>query len=127
MALITWCAHTQIPDSPFLLKDLILHIPNGGNRGIKEATRFKKMGVKRGVSDLFLPYPKHGYHGLWIELKAPIVPGSAKPTITKEQKEWIEKMTNLHYCAEVCYGWHEAREIIKHYIARPNHVESQAI
>lgn len=34
------------------------HIPNGGSRNKAEAVKLKQMGVKAGVSDLCLPYPK---------------------------------------------------------------------
>lgn len=40
------------------------HIPNGGSRNKAEAVKFKQMGVRSGVSDLCLPYPKGIYHGL---------------------------------------------------------------
>lgn len=33
------------------------HIPNGGSRNKIEAVRLKAQGVKRGVPDIFLPYP----------------------------------------------------------------------
>ena len=34
------------------------HVPNGGSRNKQEAVKLKQMGVKAGVSDLCLPYPK---------------------------------------------------------------------
>lgn len=43
------------------------HIPNGGSRNKTEAVKLKQMGVKTGVSDLCLPYPKGIYCGLYIE------------------------------------------------------------
>lgn len=36
----------------------LFHVPNGGSRNKQEAVKFKQMGVKAGVSDLCLPYPK---------------------------------------------------------------------
>ena len=47
----------------------LFHVPNGGSRNRMEAVKFKQMGVKAGVSDLCLPYPKGIYHGLFIEMK----------------------------------------------------------
>ena len=41
------------------------------------------MGVKAGVSDLFLAYPNPNFHGLWIELK------SEKGKKSPEQKHWL--------------------------------------
>ena len=48
---------------------MIFHIPNGKKRGIVTAVQLKKMGTRRGIPDLFFPYPSSGLHGLWIELK----------------------------------------------------------
>ncbi len=45
------------------------HCPNGGSRNKQEAVKLKQMGVKAGVSDLCLPYPKGTYCGLYIEMK----------------------------------------------------------
>lgn len=45
------------------------HVPNGGSRNKQEAVKLKQMGVKAGVSDLCLPYPKGIYCGLYIEMK----------------------------------------------------------
>ena len=42
------------------------HCPNGGSRNKLEAVKLKQMGVKAGVSDLILPYPKGSYCGLYI-------------------------------------------------------------
>lgn len=41
----------------------LFHIPNGGSRQIAEAVHLKRMGVKAGVPDLFLPYPVEPWHG----------------------------------------------------------------
>lgn len=45
------------------------HCPNGGSRNRNEAVKLKQMGVKAGVSDLCLPYPRGIYCGLYIEMK----------------------------------------------------------
>lgn len=44
----------------------LFHVPNGGSRNRVEAVKFKQMGVKAGVSDLQLPYPKGSYCGLFV-------------------------------------------------------------
>ena len=48
---------------------LLHHSPNGGRRNVREAARFKKMGVRAGFPDLILLLPCHQYHYLAIELK----------------------------------------------------------
>lgn len=89
---------------------LMHHIPNGGKRSKSEAARFKAMGVKRGVSDVFLPVSKGGYHGLYIELKAK----DGRPE--KEQKEWIAAVREQGYYAAVCYGGFEAANLVEAYM-----------
>lgn len=98
--------------------DLLFHIPNGGGRSKREAGILKAMGVKAGVSDLFLPVPKwidiDGgrllCHGLWIEMKCD--GGRA----SEEQLKWIYAMRSMGYEAKVCTGWQEAVETIKGYL-----------
>ena len=108
-AVITYCAFQswRLPNA-----DRIFHIPNGGWRTITEAKRFKSEGVKKGVPDLFLPVPKSGYHGLFIEMKRP--DGKNKPTT--EQKDWQQFLTESGYKSIICYGYEDAvREIQQYY------------
>lgn len=87
------------------------HIPNGGYRMIKTATRMKAAGVKSGVPDICLPVPGGGYHGLYIELKS-FKKGAGTSDL---QKEWIEYLNEAGYKALVCQGWRNAKdEIIKY-------------
>jgi hypothetical protein len=95
------------------ISDYLFAIPNGGKRSKTEAARMKKMGVKPGVSDLLLPIPRKGFHGLWIELKAK----KGKPT--KEQLEWLDKMTAEGYAAVLCYGCLSAIKTIEQYMRQP--------
>ena len=86
-------------------------IPNGGYRTESQAARFKASGVKKGVSDMFLPYPAGGAHGLYIELKR-----KDGGKASKEQLEFIENMTKVGYVAKVCHGWQAAAELILRYL-----------
>lgn len=88
---------------PILCKRLF-HIPNGGTRHILEAVEFKRMGVKKGIPDFFLPYASNGYHGLFLELKAPITKDYV-PRITKEQKEFMQMLEADGFCMVVGFGW----------------------
>ncbi len=58
----------------------------------------QKMGVKRGVPDLFIAYPVVSYHGCFVEIKAP------DGKISKEQKAFTELMISKGYVAEFCFG-----------------------
>jgi len=89
----------------------LLHsIPNGGKRSIREAARLKKEGALAGVSDIFLPVARGGFHGLYIELK---VKGGRT---SDSQKWWIEQVSLQGYLATTCFGWVEASEVIKKYL-----------
>lgn len=90
---------------------LLFAIPNGGSRNKIEAAKLKAMGVKAGVSDLFLPVPRGRYAGLWIEMKR-LTGGRA----TKEQREWLAEMTRQGYAAHICKGWKAAAEVIQNYL-----------
>lgn len=48
----------------------LYHIRNGGSiKSAREGLKFKRMGVRKGVPDLFLSLPTNEYHGFYIELK----------------------------------------------------------
>lgn len=89
---------------------LLFHIPNGGKRDVKEASRFKAMGVKAGVPDLCLPVAMNGYAGLYIEMKY------GKNTTTAKQKEWIQALKDQGYKVEVCYSGVEAAQELENYL-----------
>jgi len=90
--------------------NLLFHIPNGSYKSKAQAGLFKAMGLKSGVPDLFLPTPRKGYHGLFIEMKV------KKGRTTQNQDEWIREFRYQGYKAEVAHGFDEAVEIIKGYI-----------
>lgn len=75
---------------------LLFHIPNGGRRNVVEAAIFQRMGVRRGVCDLFLSIPAEGYHGMYIEIKF----GKGKETA--EQVKFATKVRELSYHHAVC-------------------------
>lgn len=108
--LLSWLAF--FPDiEPFLI-----HIPNGGQRNIREAYRLKRAGVRRGVSDLFLALPNAYYCGLWLELKALQKNGYYnKPTT--EQLQWMKLMKDAGYEAVIVYGCEHAKIQIIQYVS----------
>jgi hypothetical protein len=91
-------------------------IPNGGSRRNKfEGYRLKAQGVKAGVSDLFLPVPRGGFHGIWLEFKA-APPFDA--AVTDSQKEWLAKMKGQGYDAHLAKGVAAALEVLAHYLQK---------
>ena len=65
-AVIEWAT---IMEKQFPELALLHHCPNGEARNPIIGAKLKRMGVKAGVPDLFLPVPRGGFHGLWIEMK----------------------------------------------------------
>lgn len=90
---------------------LMYHIPNGGKRNITTAKRLKAEGVKAGVPDIHLPVARHGFHGLYIELKK--MKGNST---TENQDHWLEALNAQGYYAVVCKGWVEASKTILDYL-----------
>ena len=107
-ALFAWAklAQTKHPE----LK--LLHaIGNGNGRtNAIQGARMKREGVLAGVSDIFLPVSRKGYHGLYAELK---VKGGR---ISPSQKWWIAEVGKQGYSAKVAFGWIEAKGIIERYL-----------
>ena len=89
---------------------LMYHIPNGGKRSKSEAVRFKAMGVKAGVSDIFLSVARGGYHGLYIELKA------QDGRVSVPQRDFLEDIKREGYAGFVAYSGEEAAQIIENYL-----------
>lgn len=85
------------------------HVPNGGSRNKQEAVKLKQMGVKAGVSDLCLPYPKGIYCGLYIEMK--YGDGRQQPS----QKEFLKDMAEAGHFVATCYSAEEAIKVIVNY------------
>lgn len=100
-----------------ILRDYLTHYPGGGFRKIREAGRFKKMGVRAGVSDYFLPVARGAYHSLWVELKAMPLPGGKKTMPTKEQYEWRDLMLAEGNAAYIVRGWENVLQILLDYLA----------
>jgi hypothetical protein len=110
-----WAAVERMPNGD-RVSDYLIHPPNGGKRNAAEAARLKAQGVKAGVSDLFLAWPAHGLHGLWVELKAPAEHGKPAGKPTQAQLDWLDRMAAVGYSAQLCYGWRGAAETISAYL-----------
>jgi len=85
----------------------------------------KAEGVRKGIADTFLPWPKHDsrglilWAGLYIEMKKP----SEKPKTDKgkggvsdEQAMFGEYAKRVGYGFAVCYSWREAANTLRSYI-----------
>lgn len=109
---INWC-FDNTRDYPEL--DLIFAIPNGamlggGRIGAIRANALKAEGMRPGVCDLFLPFPRGVWHGMFIEMKTEI------GKLSENQKEFIARVEEQGYYTAVCYGAREAIEQLKLYL-----------
>ncbi len=105
-ALFAWvAAQTRHP----LLK-LCFAIPNGGHRNKVTAARLKAEGVRAGIPDIFLPVPRHYYHGFFIEMKV------GKNKESTAQLMWCGRLAALGYQYKTCYGWEDARDALIDYM-----------
>lgn len=107
MVVIQWAQYNAIhfPELKWLH-----HVPNGGSRNKLEAVKLKQMGVKAGVSDLCLPYPKGIYCGLYIEMKY----GNNRRQET--QKDFLADMAAAGHFVATCYSADDAIRVIMQYL-----------
>lgn len=93
------------------------HIPNGGSRGdtkltaSKQGALMKKIGVKKGVLDVFFPYPVGALCGLYIEFKSP----SGKGELSPEQLEFIKYLYPKRFAIAIVDDWQDAFSILECY------------
>jgi hypothetical protein len=70
----------------------LFHIPNGERRDAQTGAKLKRMGTKAGVLDFTLQVARHGFHGLWIEVKA------KNGTFSESQRKFIAHLKREGYC-----------------------------
>lgn len=104
----THYVYRRFPES-FPMLRLIHASMNAGKRSIKQGGRLKAQGLLAGVCDLFLPVPRNGKCGLFIELK---IEGGK---VSKEQAAFIRDVIDMGYDAHVCYGFKAAVAVVKSY------------
>lgn len=110
IAVLEWSKYNPV------LRDHLISIANQRQTNVIHGAKLKRMGVRAGVSDLFLPYPIDKYHGLWIELKV----GEKKLSkAKKEQVEWLNKMRKAGYAAFITFGFEETIYLLDCYLRSP--------
>lgn len=88
----------------------IFAVPNGGHRNKATAGKLKAEGVRAGVPDLLLLYPRHGYHGLVIELKV------GNNSATRQQTEWMAWLKAQGYFTVIVREAQTAMDVLCWYI-----------
>jgi hypothetical protein len=94
--------------------DVTYHIPNG-RTSAREGAKYKSIGARSGVPDVCMAFPRSPYHGLYFEFKR--VSGGV---VSDAQKEWIRKLNEIGYKAEVVYGWQDAKRKLEFYLGEQN-------
>lgn len=89
---------------------LMYAVPNGGKRDPVTAAKLKQEGVKPGVPDVCLPVPRGGWAALYLEMKAP------NGRLSPDQQHWLLELAAAGNRATPCYGWQQARELIREYL-----------
>ncbi len=87
-----------------------LHIAGTPRQRAAKWASFVRQGGRKGVADLFLAVPSHGFHGLWIEMK------SLSGRASQDQLDFIDDMLAQGYAAVVCRGFDAARQAITDYL-----------
>ena len=88
----------------------MLHSSLNGLKRTKNAQgKAEAQGMLSGVPDLFLPVPKNGFYGLFIEMKY----GDNK--VTENQEKFLQNVVNAGYAVSVCYSANEAIKRIEDY------------
>jgi len=108
-AIVEWANHIKIFDN-FKISNFLLKNCNEGRRSWIDGKIKKKEGLKKGVSDLFLAFPKKNYHGLWIEVK------KHNGKMTKEQIQWFNFMNLVGYETQLVDGVDSGIKAIKDYL-----------
>jgi hypothetical protein len=106
-AVIQWA---KIFESRYPELALLFAIPNGGKRNVVTAMKLRDEGVKPGVPDLFLPVARHGWHGMFIEMKF------GRNKTTPEQFAVHRALIEQGYGVWVCYSADGAIEAIRAYL-----------
>ena len=75
-----------------------------------QGAKLKRMGMRKGIPDLFLAYPRVCYGGLYIEMKTP------KGRLSKEQKEYSNILRNIGYKWVLCRSFDEFKKEIEKYL-----------
>jgi len=92
------------------VEDLTWATPNAGKRSLLVAMRMKSEGLKPGVPDVFMAWPRGQWHGMFIEFK------SKNGRLTDNQEFFINTLAQYGYYTTVVYSLDEAMEQVEWYL-----------
>ncbi len=90
--------------------DDVYHFAGERVCSVQQGRTLKRMGVKRGVADLFLAVPRGTFGGLWLELKV----NNGK--LSGSQRDFLERMINRGYAAACVNGMDAAKALLISYL-----------
>jgi hypothetical protein len=90
---------------------------NAGMGDAVRGARAKMAGVRKGVADTMLPLARHGMHGLFVEMKQRKFKTRKDGGLKPEQIEFKHQVLGDGFGYVAAYGWEEAAEVIKQYLA----------
>ncbi len=93
------------------LKSYCFHIANERQCTPMQGRILKRMGVRPGVSDVFVGVPRSTYNGMFLELKA----GTNVPT--ESQENFMLDMASQGYYCVWAKGFEQAKQCIQDYLA----------
>lgn len=110
ISLFQWrdVAAQAIPELRWLHSSL-----NGVPLSPRLAVKMRKMGMTKGIVDVFLPVVRNGYSGLYIEMKRR---NGVKSNLSDAQSKFIDFAREQGYRAEWCKGWEIAKDMILNYL-----------
>lgn len=94
------------------LSPLLFAVPNGGSRNKIEAVGLKRQGVKPGVADLILLFPRGGHGALLIEMKY------GKAQQRDSQKKWQRTAEAAGYRYVICRTLDEFMLVVNNYLGK---------
>lgn len=120
MAIVEWSEYV------IAMRDVLVHIANERNTSVQHHMKLKKMGVRKGVSDFFLPVPCGSYCGLWVEVKKSLkkdTPENREKKLKPEQKDWLNKMNDRGFIGVATFGYDETKKMFEQYLEEPDDIE----
>lgn len=111
-ALIQWLSYHP------LLKKFFHKTNNEGKRTPRQGSQLKQLGLRPGVSDIFIYYPSTSYHGLWIEVKRDkkYSPSERSSPTWIAQEQFLKDVKSVGFAGYFCYGWIDGKRIIERYL-----------
>jgi hypothetical protein len=126
---LKWLDTVPAPGVPGAkLGDFTYAVPNGiwipGDlqTRIRIIMQQRQLGMKKGVPDVNIALPLHGYHGCFIELKRETFRANSdsrapvESAMPEEQITWLTRLRAAGYFCELCAGIQEATACVRRYL-----------